>query len=128
MQIKTVKEGLVMSDFREHRMIGLTPVREYPKPAYADVYRLDFMCNVLMQDPAIRITECGVPQPLLDAFLPVNGKSGDRCKTLRERLFDNGARRLPVVLFSNYPCDPLKKRVSTRPYETRVYAYRAGNL
>ena len=32
----------------------------------------------------------------------------------------------PELLFSNYPCDPLKKTVRTRPYETRVYRFRTG--
>ncbi len=43
------------------------------------------------------------------------------------RVPDDVLSGAPELLFSNYPCDPLKKRVSTRPYETRVYVYRAGN-
>ena len=39
--------------------------------------------------------------------------------TLPNDLRPDGAK----LLFSNYPCDPLKKTIPTRPFETRVYRF-----
>ncbi len=39
--------------------------------------------------------------------------------TLPNDLNPDGAEKL----FSNYPCDPLKKTIPTRPFETRVYRF-----
>ena len=37
---------------------------------------------------------------------------------------DEVLRGKPGLLFSNYPCGPLEKKIATRAYETRVYSYR----
>ena len=39
--------------------------------------------------------------------------------TLPNDLIPGGAE----LLFSNYPCDPLKEMITTRPFETRVYRF-----
>lgn len=81
-------------------LLGIRTVcREEPQSTYANVYRLDFVCNVLMQDPDIRVTECGVGQVLKPSFITLNGKSGEQCRLLKEKLLENKARRLPALLF-----------------------------
>ena len=81
-------------------LLGIRTVcREEPWDEYAAVYRLDFVCNVLMHDPDIRVTEYGAGQTLSDTFIQFNGKSGEQCRILKEQLIESPERRLPVALF-----------------------------
>ncbi|MBO4862416.1 MAG: hypothetical protein J5535_05925 [Firmicutes bacterium] len=86
--------------FEDSVLLGIRTVcREEPRDEYAAVFRLDFVCNVLMYDPDIRVTEYGAGQALSDTFIKLNGKSGEQCRILKEQLICNPARRLPVALF-----------------------------